>query len=162
MSGGEDGSGGTAEGFAADDAALVVADHTAGIENIGTGGNAGSNKSADNVNRIGDGVGKVFDIAIVGVGGGDGCAGSGYEFAVGDGFNIDAGDNAKGLDGGGTDVDFVRGEVENLGGHGVLPFILRSFVACGIVLNLQFVHDICWDSRIYADFRLKSLAETEK
>lgn len=123
MSGGEDGGGGAAEGFAADDAALVVADHTAGIENIGTGGNAGGDQRADNVNRIGDGVGKVFDIAIVRVGGGDGCAGSGSEFAIGDGFNIDAGNDTEGFDGGGTDVDFVRGEVENLGGHGVLPFI---------------------------------------
>ena len=130
MGGGEDGGSGTAEGFAADNAALVIADHTAGVENIGTGGDAGGNQRADNVNRIGDGVGKVFDIAIVRVGGGDGCAGSGGEFAVGDGFNIDAGNNAEGLDGGGTDVDFVRGEVEDLGGHGVLPFILRSF--CGL------------------------------
>lgn len=136
MGGGEDGGSGTAEGFAADNAALVIADHTAGIENIGAGGNAGSNQRADNVNRIGDGVGKVFDITIVRVGGGDGCAGSGGEFAVGDGFNIDAGDDTEGLDGGGTDVDFVRGEVENLGGHGVLPFILRSF--CGLRNCLEF------------------------
>ena len=162
MGGGEDGSGGTAEGFAADDAALVVADHTAGVENIGTGGDAGGNKSADNVNRIGDGVGEVFDIAIVGVGGRDGCAGSGGEFAVRDGFNIDAGDNAEWFDGGGTDVDFVRGEVEDLGGHDELPFILRSFLACGIVLNLQFVHDVCLNDRNYVDFCLKNLVETEK
>lgn len=162
MSGGEDGGSGTAEGFAADDAALVIADHTAGIENIGTGGDAGGDQRADNVNRIGDGVGKVFDITIVRVGGGDGCAGSGGEFAVGDGFNINAGDNAERLDGRSADVDFVRGEVENLGGHGVLPFILRSFVACGIVLNLQFVHDVCLNDRIHADFCLKSLVETEK
>lgn len=136
MSGGEDGGGGTAEGFAADNAALVVADHTAGIENIGTGGNAGGNQRTDNVNRIGDGIGEVFDIAIVRVRGGDGCAGSGGEFAVGDGFNIDAGDDTEGLDGGGTDVDFVRGEVENPGRHGaVLPFMLRSFVACGFVFE---------------------------
>lgn len=124
MHSGEDGGGGAAESFAADDAALVIADHTAGVENIGTGGNAGGDKSTDNVNRIGNGVGKVFDIAIVRVGGGDGCAGSGGEFAVGDGFNIDAGNHAEGLDGGGANVDFVRGEVENLGRHGaVLPFI---------------------------------------
>lgn len=159
----EDGGGGTAEGFAADNAALVVADHTAGIENIGAGGDAGGNQRADNVNRIGDGVGKVFDIAIVRVGDGDGCTGSGGEFAIRDGFNIDAGNHAEGLDGGGANVDFVRGEVENLGRHGaVLPFMLRSFVACGFVLNLQFVHDICYDGRIYADFDLKSLVETEK
>ena len=124
MHSGEDGGGGAAESFAADDAALVITDHTAGVENIGTGGDAGGDQRADNVNRIGNGVGKVFDIAIVRVGGGDGCAGSGGEFAVGDGFNIDAGNHAERFDGGGTDVDFVRGKVEDLGGHGVLPFIL--------------------------------------
>lgn len=131
---GEDGGGGTAEGFAADDAALVIADHTAGVENIRTGGDAGGNQRTDNINRIGHGVWQVFDIAIVRVGGGDGCTGSGSEFAVRDGFNIDAGNHAEGLDGGGANVDFVRGEVENLGRHGaVLPFMLRSFVACGFV-----------------------------
>lgn len=136
MHSGEDGGGGTAEGFAADDAALGIADHTAGVKDIGAGGNAGGDKSTDNVNRIGDGIGEVFDIAIVRVGGGDGCAGSGGEFAVGDGFNIDTGDNAKGFDGRGADVDFVRGEVENLGGHGVLPFMLRSF--CGLRNCFEF------------------------
>lgn len=163
MGGGEDGCGGTAEGFAADDAALGIADHAAGVKDIGAGGNAGGDKSTDNINRIGHGVWQVFDIAIVRVGDGDGCTGSGGEFAVGDGFNIDAGNHAEGLDGGSANVDFVRGEVENLGRHGaVLPFMLRSFVACGFVLNLQFVHKICYDGRIYADFDLKSLVETEK
>jgi hypothetical protein len=160
----EDGGGGTAEGFAADDAALGIADHAAGVKDIGAGRNAGGDKSTNNVNRIGHGVWQVFDIAIVRVGDGDGCTGSGGEFAVGDGFNIDAGNHAEGLDGGGANVDFVRGEVENLGRHGaVLPFMLRSFVAFRIrFLNLQFVHKICYDDRIYADFDLKSLVETEK
>ena len=130
MHSGEDGGGGTAEGFAADDAALGIADHAAGVKDIGAGGNAGGDKSTDNVNRIGHGVWQVFDIAIVRVGDGDGCTGSGGEFAVGDGFNIDAGNHAKGLDGGGANVDFVRGEVENLGRHGaVLPFISCCFLA---------------------------------
>lgn len=118
MHSGEDGGGGTTEGFAADDAALGIANHTAGVKDIGTGGNAGSNKSTDNVNRIGHGVWQVFDIAIVRMGDGDGYAGSGGEFAVGDGFNIDAGNHAERLDGSGANVDFVRGEVENLGRHG--------------------------------------------
>lgn len=127
---GEDGGSGTAEGFAADDAALGIANHAAGVKDIGAGGNAGSDKSTDNINRIGHGVWQVFDIAIVRVGDGDGCTGSGSEFAIGDGFNIDAGNHAEGLDGGGANIDFVRGEVENLGRHGaVLPFMLRSFVA---------------------------------
>ena len=121
---------------AADDAALGIADHTAGVKDIGAGGNAGGDKGTDNVNRIGHGVWQVFDIAIVRVGDGDGCTGSGGEFAVGDGFNIDAGNHAEGFDGGGANVDFVRGEVENLGRHGaVLPFMLRSFVACGFVFE---------------------------
>lgn len=127
MHSGEDGGSGTAEGFAADDAALGIADHAAGVKDIGAGGNAGGDKSTDNVNRIGHGVWQVFDIAIVRVGDGDGYAGSGGEFAVGDGFNIDAGNHAEGLDGGGANVDFVRGEVENLGRHGaVLPFIGKA------------------------------------
>lgn len=95
---GEDGGGGTAEGFAADDAALGITDHTAGVKDIGAGGNAGGNKGTDNVNRIGHGVWQVFDIAIVRVGDGDSCTGSGGEFAVGDGFNIDAGNHAEGFD----------------------------------------------------------------
>ena len=95
---GEDGGGGTAEGFAADDATLGIADHTAGVKDIGAGGNAGGDKSAYNVNCIGHGVWQVFDIAIVRVGDGDGCTGSGGEFAVGDGFNIDAGNHAEGFD----------------------------------------------------------------
>lgn len=136
MHSGEDGGGGTAKGFAADDAALGIADHAAGVKDIRAGGNAGGDKRTDNVNRIGHGVWQVFDIAIVRVGDRDGCAGSGGEFAVRDGFNIDAGNHAEGLDGGGANVDFVRGEVENLGRHGaVLPFMLRSFVACGFVFE---------------------------
>ena len=124
MHSGEDGSGGTAEGFTADDAALGIADHTARVKDIGASGNAGSNKRTDNVNCIGHGVWQVFDIAIVRVGDGDGYAGSSGEFAIRDGFNIDAGNHAERLDGGGANVDFVRGEIENLGRHGaVLPFI---------------------------------------
>ena len=45
----------------------------------------------------------------------------------------------------------------------------RYFLSCcaalwlaDLFLNLQFVHDICYDGRIYADFYLKSLVETEK
>lgn len=52
----EDGGGGTAEGFAADDATLGIADHAAGVKDIGAGGNAGGDKRTDNVNRIGHGV----------------------------------------------------------------------------------------------------------
>lgn len=64
------------------------------------------------------------------MGDGDGCTGSGGEFAVRNGFNIDAGNHAEGLDGGGANVDFVRGEVENLGRQGtVLPFISYCFLA---------------------------------
>ena len=39
----EDGGGGTAEGFAADDAALGIADHATGVKNIGAGGKAKEN-----------------------------------------------------------------------------------------------------------------------
>ena len=94
---GEDGGGGTAEGFAADDAALGIADHTAGVKDIRAGGNAGGDKRTDNINRIGHGVWQVFDIAIVRVGDGDGYAGSGGEFAVGDGFNKTRATTPKGL-----------------------------------------------------------------
>lgn len=52
----EDGGGGTAEGFAADDATLGIADHAAGVKDIGAGGNARGDKRTDNVNRIGHGV----------------------------------------------------------------------------------------------------------
>lgn len=163
MCGGEDGGGGTAEGFAADDAALGIADHTAGVENICTGGNAGGNQGTDNVNRIGNGVGKVFDISIIGVGGGDDSAGCSGEFAVGDRLNIDAGNHAERLDRYGADVNFVRGEVEDLSRHRwYFLSAAQALRACGFVLNLQFVHKICWDGRIYADFCLKSLAEMEK
>ena len=160
MHSGEDRGGSTAEGFAADDAALGIANHAAGVKDIRAGGNAGGDKSTDNINRIGHGVWQVFDIAIVRVGDGDGCTGSGGEFAVGDGFNIDAGNHAEGLDGGGANVDFVRGIWVDMG---------RYFLSCCAALwladsflNLQFVHDICYGGRIYADFYLKSLVETEK
>ena len=56
VDGGEDGGGGTAEGFAADDAALGIADHAAGVKDIRAGGNAGGDKRTDNINRIGHGV----------------------------------------------------------------------------------------------------------
>lgn len=140
MHGGEDGGGGTAEGFAANDAALGIADHTAGVEDIGTGGDTGGNQGTDDINRSRYGVGKVFDIAVIGVRGGDDSAGCGGEFAVRDGFNIDAGNHAERLDGCGTNVDFVRGEVEDLGGHGaILPFMLRKVLG----LRICFEFTIC-------------------
>lgn len=94
---------------------------------------------------IGHGVWQVFDIAIVRVGDGDGCTGSGGEFAVGDGFNIDAGNHA-----GGDKMEAVPMLISCGVRLRIWVDMGRYFLSCCAALwladsflNLQFVHDIC-------------------